>query len=369
MSSRTFISSLAMLALCGVALAQQPGPKQELTISERAALRKSLELKVLSIRVRGRDPLGSALKRDGSENVYGTGVIFVDPNEQTVQLLTAGHVLGKDSLFGIEQETGMPDRHVHLSALTDWGKFEIREAARRVIHHGQIDLARVYVNADASLAARFSFDPSAIDEGETVYIMPWPESEGRPLFVEARIGARRALDGPYIRILRETYETWSGAPVFDSEGHVVAILVQSVRPVASDPYSLAVPTVGVQAFLPSSKVTRPPRVDAVGDSPPPRLMVPDGQYRAVRGYHVQKIPDCQLHYVVNSVFVDDGTIKFQSDGRTWSGTIDQVTGMVNIGMSGIKPQPNQNTYIRGRFDDAELYNGFCGGGTFSLLTD
>lgn len=340
---------------------------QQLSVAEQAVIRQELAQKVVSIRVRGTASLGGGAWRPGGdgEGEHGTAVIFVDPEEKAVQLLTARHVVGHDHEFADDPDANIKDRHVYLSLLSEVGKVEVQEAARRVKVHSSEDVARIYINAPSRRAASIADDSPAISEGQTVYVMPWPVGANTPEFIPAVVGARSpAQDGQLIRLKIQSYKSWSGAPVFNSEGAVVAILVESVTPANLAPFSRALPVRAFRNFVPlrtMGSVTRetPPETNVT-------LRVPNGEYTAIRGYRSEKAPHCLASYAVNAVFVEDGRITFQSDGRTWRGSIDQRSGKIDIGYNGIHPKPKNDTYITGAFDKARMYNGFCGNGYFSL---
>ena len=98
--------------------------------------------------------------------------------------------------------------------------------------------------------------------------------------------------------------------------------------------------------------------------------VPNGTYTGTRGYNTANPPNCLAEYRMTGIRIADGRIDFESDGRNWSGTINQRTGDVNIPFSGItagtQPKPRHETHIRGPFRNAVLFNGLCGNGFFRM---
>lgn len=142
------------------------------------------------------------------------------------------------------------------------------------------------------------------------------------------------------------------------------------RDTAASPLPIPIP----QATVPSPPVTvstvpLSPAVQAIVAKP----LVSNGTYRAHRGYVEPDRPSpndvCKEFYVVENVAIQDGTIKFESDRRTWTGTIDQRTGMIDISDDGITPQMKTTTYIRGSHKNAQAYNGYCGRGNFKILVN
>ena len=99
--------------------------------------------------------------------------------------------------------------------------------------------------------------------------------------------------------------------------------------------------------------------------------LPDGTYSGVRGYSKHNPPHCLSSYDMYGIEIRDGQIIFKSDGRTWTGTVNQRSGDIDIPFSGISVNDQgsalkHETYIRGNFRSATLYNGFCGGGFFRI---
>jgi hypothetical protein len=103
-----------------------------------------------------------------------------------------------------------------------------------------------------------------------------------------------------------------------------------------------------------------------------KAIVPNGTYAAERGFIERARPSptqaCQAKYRVPNVSVRDGAITFSSDGKTWSGTIDQQTGMISINGEGITPRTGTMTYIRGNYRQARAYDSHCGRGFFRIVS-
>jgi hypothetical protein len=107
-----------------------------------------------------------------------------------------------------------------------------------------------------------------------------------------------------------------------------------------------------QPFSPSQSPTSRPAI-------PPSLLVPNATYIGNRGWNSGDANICLGEYPGFRVEVSDRTIKFDSDGDTWKGSIDQQTGQVNISAGyGGKPEQS-NLWIRGR---AYKGNAEMGGG-------
>ena len=63
--------------------------------------------------------------------------------------------------------------------------------------------------------------------------------------------------------------------------------------------------------------------------------------------------------------INDGTIRFWSDGRTFSGSVDS-NGFVRIDRSGLSPSSKTAFSIEGPLNNARMYSGYCGNGYFKL---
>lgn len=102
-------------------------------------------------------------------------------------------------------------------------------------------------------------------------------------------------------------------------------------------------------------------------------LIKNGSYRVERGYIDPKRPsqreNCLGMYPIVNVKVADGQLEFTSDGRTWSGSINQQTGIISIDSDGIKPALKHPTTIQGKIFNAALFNGYCGRGFFRLVGD
>ena len=101
-------------------------------------------------------------------------------------------------------------------------------------------------------------------------------------------------------------------------------------------------------------------------------IVPNGNYTAERGYleharHTARQPCQAARTTVPNVLIENGAITFSIDKRTWSGTINQQTGAINIDDDGIRPRPKATAFIRGNYRHARTYDGHCGRGFFKLI--
>ena len=94
--------------------------------------------------------------------------------------------------------------------------------------------------------------------------------------------------------------------------------------------------------------------------------LPDGIYRAVRGYN--SVQDgCPGAIEIENVRIADGTITFESGDVTWGGMIDRDTGVIRIESAGIVPKPTGTLHIRGHHARARLQSEFCGSGYFRIV--
>ncbi|MEM7427812.1 MAG: caspase domain-containing protein [Pseudomonadota bacterium] len=95
----------------------------------------------------------------------------------------------------------------------------------------------------------------------------------------------------------------------------------------------------------------------------------NGQYRGVRGYTSRGRPkpfsECLSSYHFN-VTVNNGSIRFWSDGRTFRGTIDR-SGNVNVTRSGISPRTRTPFNISGHYTNARMWSRYCKSGYFRIF--
>lgn len=96
------------------------------------------------------------------------------------------------------------------------------------------------------------------------------------------------------------------------------------------------------------------------------MPLPDGVYRAERGYNAPR-DICPARIEIAEVKIAGGSIEFESGGSTWSGMIDEMTGVIRIETAGIKPRPTAELNIRGHYSKAQLFSAVCGSGYFRVL--
>lgn len=94
--------------------------------------------------------------------------------------------------------------------------------------------------------------------------------------------------------------------------------------------------------------------------------LPDGSYRAIRGYGVANL-NCPARIEISGVEIKDGVITFESGEVRWRGTIDTENGVIRIEAPGVTPKPSGDLHIRGHHSRASLYSDFCGRGYFRIL--
>ncbi|WP_375175617.1 caspase family protein [Pseudooceanicola sp.] len=94
----------------------------------------------------------------------------------------------------------------------------------------------------------------------------------------------------------------------------------------------------------------------------------NGSYSGWRGYtdggRRSPSKECLGRYSFTAQ-IDNGTIQFWSDGRTFTGSIDQ-SGNVRIDRTGLSPQSRTPFTIEGPLTEARMYSGYCGNGYFRL---
>lgn len=107
------------------------------------------------------------------------------------------------------------------------------------------------------------------------------------------------------------------------------------------------------------------------DPEPPQQVwaLPNGQYRGARGYTSRGRPkprsECLSSYRFN-VTVNNGRIRFWSDGRTFSGSIDR-SGNVSVSRSGISPRTRTPFNISGHYSNARMWSRYCRSGYFRII--
>ena len=94
----------------------------------------------------------------------------------------------------------------------------------------------------------------------------------------------------------------------------------------------------------------------------------NGSFKGWRGYTDagRRSPsrECLKTYSFTAE-ITDGTIRFWSDGRTFTGTVD-AGGIVSIDRSGLSPRSRTPFTIEGPLTEARMYSGYCGNGYFRL---
>lgn len=94
-----------------------------------------------------------------------------------------------------------------------------------------------------------------------------------------------------------------------------------------------------------------------------------GTYAGVRGYTSSSRPkpnsECQSRYTFEAE-VSGGEISFWSDGRTFSGFIDEHN-RIRITNMGLMPPTNSRFSIVGEIWDAKMFSSYCGPGYFRLI--
>ena len=97
----------------------------------------------------------------------------------------------------------------------------------------------------------------------------------------------------------------------------------------------------------------------------------NGVYEGKRGYIDQNRPSpdkwCRAQYDV-AVAINNGDVAFESDGRTWRGTIDKF-GAISFDRSGVTPKPKRSISITGPLEDAVMTSGYCGKGYFRVARE
>jgi serine/threonine protein kinase len=96
-----------------------------------------------------------------------------------------------------------------------------------------------------------------------------------------------------------------------------------------------------------------------------RCRVPNGVYTAEYTFPTSSAT-CPANAAINEVFVSENSISFTINNTAWRGAINQKSGTLDIKWDNIKPKPASETYIRGPFSNATLFDARCGEGQFKL---
>ena len=96
-----------------------------------------------------------------------------------------------------------------------------------------------------------------------------------------------------------------------------------------------------------------------------RCRVPNGVYTAEYTFPTSSAT-CPANAAINEVFVSESSISFTLNNTAWRGSINQKSGTLDIKWDNIKPKPASETYIRGPFSNATLFDARCGEGQFKL---
>lgn len=96
-----------------------------------------------------------------------------------------------------------------------------------------------------------------------------------------------------------------------------------------------------------------------------RCRVPNGVYTAEYTFPASSAT-CPANASINEVFVSESSISFTINNTAWRGSINQKSGALDIKWDNIKPKPASETYIRGPFSNATLFDARCGEGQFKL---
>ncbi|WP_169052573.1 caspase family protein [Pseudooceanicola onchidii] len=94
----------------------------------------------------------------------------------------------------------------------------------------------------------------------------------------------------------------------------------------------------------------------------------NGSYSGWRGYtdggRRSPSKECLNRYSFTAE-ITDGQIRFWSDGRTFTGSVD-ANGFVSIDRTGLSPRSKTPFTIDGPLTEAHMYSGYCGNGYFRL---
>ena len=94
--------------------------------------------------------------------------------------------------------------------------------------------------------------------------------------------------------------------------------------------------------------------------------LPDGIYRAARGYN-HASERCLYRVEIAEVRISSGVIAFESGDASWTGMINESTGVIRIEAPGITPRPTSALHIRGHYTKAQLFSAICGTGYFRIF--
>ncbi len=94
--------------------------------------------------------------------------------------------------------------------------------------------------------------------------------------------------------------------------------------------------------------------------------LPEGIYRAARGYN-HAGESCPHRVEIAEVRVSGGIIAFESGDASWTGFINEDTGVIRIEAAGITPRPTSALHIRGHYTKAQLFSAICGSGYFRIF--
>ena len=94
--------------------------------------------------------------------------------------------------------------------------------------------------------------------------------------------------------------------------------------------------------------------------------LPDGVYRGARGYNYVSY-SCPNRVEIAEVRISGGVIAFESGDASWTGFINESTGVIRIEAPGITPRPPSALHIRGHYTKAQLFSAICGSGYFRVF--
>jgi hypothetical protein len=70
---------------------------------------------------------------------------------------------------------------------------------------------------------------------------------------------------------------------------------------------------------------------------------------------------------IAEVRISGGVIAFESGDASWTGFINEGTGVIRIEAPGITPRPTSALHIRGHYTKAQLFSAICGTGYFRIV--
>lgn len=94
----------------------------------------------------------------------------------------------------------------------------------------------------------------------------------------------------------------------------------------------------------------------------------NGTYSGLRGYTDggRRSPNAEcLNQYSFTATVENGTIRFWSDNRNFTGQVD-LDGNISLDRSGLSPSSKTEFWIRGHVSNARMFSGYCGNGYFQL---